>query len=182
MLSFRFDFDKTVQAACLLLRKHDGCMSYLRLLKLLYIVDRELLAETGRTLTGDRPVAMKNGPVLSTLYDIVKQQSSHSARWETFIVKAGFQIKRVGDPGLGKLSRGEASKLEEVTERYHSIDDWELAERTHAFPEWQQHFQEGTARSIPWDDVLIAQGKGDVLSTALKDEMARRVFDSVFGG
>ena len=45
MLTFRFQFDKTLQAACLLLRKHDGCMSYLRLLKLLYIADRELLTD-----------------------------------------------------------------------------------------------------------------------------------------
>lgn len=39
-------------------------MSYLRMLKLLYLADRESLKETGHTITGDRVVAMEHGPVL----------------------------------------------------------------------------------------------------------------------
>ena len=64
-MTFRFDFDKTLQAAGVLLSLDGDRMEQIRLLELLYIADRELLAETGRTITGDRAVAMRHGPVLS---------------------------------------------------------------------------------------------------------------------
>ena len=60
-MHFRFDFDKTLQAAGVLLDADDNHMEFMRLVKLLYIADRELLATTGRTLTGDRVVALKTG-------------------------------------------------------------------------------------------------------------------------
>ena len=75
-MNFDFDLAKTVQAAALLLREHHNRMEYIRLLKLLSIADREMLARRGRTLTGDRAVAMKRGPVLSTVYDLIKGNGS----------------------------------------------------------------------------------------------------------
>ena len=53
-MTFRFDYDKALQAAGVLLSLDGDRMERIRLLKLLYIADRELLAETGRTITGDR--------------------------------------------------------------------------------------------------------------------------------
>ena len=58
-LRFAFDFEKTLQASALVMRIHGGTIGMMRLLKILYIVDRELLAETGNTLTGDQAYAMK---------------------------------------------------------------------------------------------------------------------------
>jgi hypothetical protein len=46
-MEFKFDSLKTTQAAAILLSLTDGVMDRMRLLKLLYIVDRELLAERG---------------------------------------------------------------------------------------------------------------------------------------
>ena len=66
-MHFRFHFERALQASAYLLRLDRKKMSYLRLLKLLYIADREWLAETGESITGDRAYAMKQGPVLSTI-------------------------------------------------------------------------------------------------------------------
>lgn len=52
MIAFSFNFEKALQAAGVVLGEHHGRMKSIRLLKILYIADRELLAETGRTLTG----------------------------------------------------------------------------------------------------------------------------------
>ena len=51
-MNFRFDFHKTLQASGVLLSLDANRMAYIRLLKLLYIADREWLAEAGRTITG----------------------------------------------------------------------------------------------------------------------------------
>ena len=75
-MTFRFSFEKRLQAAGVLLGLDGDRMERIRLLKLLYIADRELLAETGRTITGDRVVAMDHGPVLSQVYDLIKGQAS----------------------------------------------------------------------------------------------------------
>ena len=45
-MEFRFNFSRTLQSAAILLKlQPNRRMSYLRLLKLLYIADREMLAE-----------------------------------------------------------------------------------------------------------------------------------------
>ena len=74
-MQLRFNFEKSLQAAGVLLQLEEGRMPYLRLLKLLYIADRELLAESAASLTGDRAYAMKHGPVLSHVYSLIKGES-----------------------------------------------------------------------------------------------------------
>src|SRR5271155_4089348 len=64
---------KTIQAIGVLLRA-DGVkrMNYMRLLKLLYMADRESLRETGRPITGGPVTAMERGPVLEEVYDLIR--------------------------------------------------------------------------------------------------------------
>ena len=140
-MNFRFDFHKTLQASGVLLSLDANRMAYVRLLKLLYIADREWLAEAGRTITGDEAVAMKNGPVLSRVYDLIKGVAPRTDDWGDFIRKADYSVELKKDPGRGKLSKGEIEKLTEVADRYRAMDDWELSEHTHEFPEWRNHYQ-----------------------------------------
>ena len=183
MLKFKFDFEKTLQASAVLLRSHGKQMSVLRLLKLLYIADREMLATAGHTLTGDRAVAMEHGPVLTQVYDLIKQQAKRAGEWDGVIHKVGYTLHLVGDPGTGRLSKGDAAKLQEVTDRYLAVDDWTLADKiTHEFPEWVGNYQEGTSKCIPWEDVLKAHGKEAWIADIENDLAAQRSFDALFGG
>jgi uncharacterized phage-associated protein len=180
-MNFRFDFQKTLQASGVLLSLDANRMAYVRLLKLLYIADREWLAEAGRTITGDQAVAMKNGPVLSRVYDIIKGVAPRADEWDDHIRKADYSIELRKDPGRGKLSKGEIEKLTEVSERYRAMDDWELSEHTHGFPESRNHFQPDASILIPWQEMLDAQGRVDVIEIAERDEAARQYLDSLFG-
>jgi uncharacterized phage-associated protein len=70
---FRFNIEKTIQAIAAFLYFHQSDeMSYLRMLKLLYLADRESLKETGRSIASDRVVAMEHGPVLSSVYELIE--------------------------------------------------------------------------------------------------------------
>ena len=120
-MNFRFRSLKTTQAAAVLLALDDDSMDRMRLLKLLYIVDRELLAESGRTLTGDRAVAMKNGPVLSRIYDLIKGTELSPADWGRYLRSAGYKVVLLEDPGQGEMTKREIAKLHDVTERYRSV-------------------------------------------------------------
>jgi uncharacterized phage-associated protein len=181
-MQFRFDFTKALQAAGVLLgAERARQMSYLRLFKLLYIADREMLAATGRPITGDHAVAMKHGPVLRTVYDLVKGQAAQAGAWDEYLHTDGYIVDLRADPGRGRLSKGEVAKLNELTARYRGMSDWELVEETHTFAEWRKGFREGAATPIPWADVLDAQGKANLASAVERDEEARRALGHVFG-
>ena len=66
----RFNEKKATQAAAHLLRLRGGRMSYMKLIKLLYLADREALLRWGRTISTDRYVSMDRGPVLSRVLDL----------------------------------------------------------------------------------------------------------------
>jgi uncharacterized phage-associated protein len=55
---FPFDERKAAQAAAYLLKKHDGRLNFMKLIKLLYLADRKSLLENGKPITGDRMLAM----------------------------------------------------------------------------------------------------------------------------
>ncbi len=180
-MTFRFNFEKTLQAAAVLLSLDDNRMDRIRLLKLLYIADRELLAEAGRPLTGAIPVAMKYGPVPSSVYDLIKGVAGRTVEWSRYIESTNYSVALREDPGRGKLSKREVEKLIEVTERYRSLDDFELSELTHTFDEWDKHYRADTSTPIPWEEVLQPQGKGELVEAIERDEAAGRYLDGLFG-
>jgi uncharacterized phage-associated protein len=167
VIQFRFNLDKTLAAAAVLLQEHHGRMEYFRLLKLLYIADRELLAETGQPLTGDDPYAMKRGPVLSRTYDLIKAKCGETIqrRWLEVVRTDGREVTLASHPGLGKLNRGEVRKLQDLCLRYRDSDGEDLSDLTHDFGEWQQAFGGKNPTSsypISWESVLTAQGLGEL--------------------
>jgi uncharacterized phage-associated protein len=180
-MTFRIDYDKALQAAGVLLSLDGDRMERIRLLKLLYLADRELLAETGRTITDDRAIAMKHGPVLSQVYDLIRGEASRAGEWGRFVHTVNHTIELRSDPGRGELSRGEIEKLTEVTDRYRDVDDWALSEATHGFEEWFKNYQDETLSSIPWREVLAAQGKVELVEIIERDEAERRYLDELFG-
>src|SRR6266478_7685187 len=89
MIRFQFNSTKTTQAAAYLLARHKGKLSKGILIKMLYLADRELLAKRGQPLTGDQPVSMENGPVLSKTYDLMKGAGLEvRSYWEQYISDA----------------------------------------------------------------------------------------------
>lgn len=169
-IRFAFDFRKALQAAAVLARREPSrTISRMRLLKLLYIADREALKEIGRPITGDRLAALENGPVLSGFYDIVKGESQRSAVFEEHFAGIGYQVKLAKSPGMGALNRWEIRKLTAVSDRYRDVDDWALSEETHQFPEWRKNQAGKSSRPIPVEDVLEAVGRASKADNVAKN-------------
>lgn len=144
---FSFDPVKTTQAAALLLKLHgQPAMSYLGLLKMLYISDRRSLAQNGYPITGDSFVSMKYGPVLSKIYDFVKPNGGFASSdyWADHIATVAHRRKpnkRVfvaltADPGDDDLSISDDEILAGVYKDFGDIDPFDVAEWTHSLPEW----------------------------------------------
>ena len=169
---------KIAQAAGVLLKAEPTKrMGRLRLLKLLYIADRESLVERARPITGDKPVAMDHGPVLSQTYNLIKGRDFASPEWDKYLRTEGRDVELIEDPGVGKLTRYEITKLQEVSARFTESDDWTVAEITHAFPEWAKNRPEaGSAKPIPLDDLLDATGHAQHKQSLLATERAEAAF------
>ncbi|HZL37663.1 MAG TPA: Panacea domain-containing protein [Tepidisphaeraceae bacterium] len=181
----KFDTTKVTQAAAFLLKRHNGFITRIRLLKLLYIADRELIRETHRPLTGDNPVAMDNGPVLTKTYDLLKGQTSGCEFWSRYIQQiAPYTHKLIEDPGIAKLSKIELAKLDEVIQRYWWIDDDELSNITHGFAEWKRNEPPRGGRNfIPTEHVLEALGFGQGDIEKFRHEArAEHELDSLLAG
>ena len=184
MITFTFGFAKTVQAAGVVLREHHGRMEYLRLLKILYIADRELLAETGRTLTGDRAVAMKNGPVLSEVYDLIKGQTARAGEWDASVRTEKYEVVLREPVSLGKLTKAEVNKLRELCDRYRDTNSYDLSELTHDFTEWSEVFDAKNPkppRPIAWESALTGQGRGGLIGEVEERLRGRELAAVAFG-
>ncbi len=156
-----FDALKAVQASAQLLKAHQGKMTRLRLLKLLYIADRESIAETLRPITGDKIVAMDHGPVLSTTYKLIRGEAGgENTIWDKYIAREGKRDHvLVADPGDGRLSEYEIAKLRVVSAVRHGMTDYAIADETHKFPEWIKNQPPvGSKEDVSLHDVLDALG------------------------
>ena len=186
-MNTRFDLKQTLQATARLVKlQPNSRLDYTRALKLLYVAERELLAETGSLLTADRPCAMENGPVLSRTYTLIKGQgpTEQQTTWNRYLQTDGYDLVLKDDPGHGELSRGIRRKLEEVTKRYEHLTGPQLNDATHAFPEWQGHYIPDSNSSFPfdWEEVMTYQGKtAEEIQIARKHEETRQTLEEIFG-
>ena len=181
---FKFNQLKAIQTVAFLLKQKHATKTdnYMRLLKLLYIADRESLQEMGRSITGDRFVALERGPTLSHLLDLAKQRAYDSSEWDKYIELNGYEITLVRDPGNDKLCRYEVDKLKDIWQRFQGFDEWAVAKETEKLPEWKKNKPEPDKRNhIALLDVLQALGRQDWFKAIVEDAQAEANFARRFG-
>lgn len=182
MIRFQFNSVKTTQAACYLLKRKGGSMSKGFLLKMLYLADRELLQKRGQPITGDQPVSMKNGPVLSKTYDLTKGGAvEHRAYWEQHITNApkGYTyVSLIKEPGTDYLSKTEIKILDEVFDKFHNLSWAQLVDYCHKLPEWKNPGDSST--SIDLKNLLAGLGKSEREITDIENQTAEsRILDII---
>ena len=155
-----FSERKTTEAAARLLHLRGGCMHYLKLLKLLYIADREALQRWGIPISHDNYVSMDHGPVLSQTYNLIRDGGSRIWAEHISAPFGDYEIRLIGDPPESqKLSPAEEQLLDEVFARFGHSNRWDLVDETHKFPEWRDPH----GSSLPIDIREILQALGESL-------------------
>lgn len=177
-----FDLEKAIQAVGVILREeHDHRMNYMKLLKLISIAERETLKETGAMITGDIIIAMEHGPLPSRIYDLIRGIPLGVSSWDKFIERHNFDVALVANPGVGKLSRFEISKLREVVSRYARYNERAMAHITHDFPEWiKNEPRKGSSAPIPTEDILDAVGRRADAKSIIREANEQRRIDVFF--
>ena len=166
-----FDFQKTLQASAYLLKKANAPMKYIKLLKLLYMADKEMLLQYGTVITCDQFCAMPHGPVLSKTYDLIKGVLlPESSAWNSYIKRtANYMVELIADPGIEDLSEADTDALDHVYEEFGNLDSNQIEQHTHEFPEWKNR-PGAQNSSIPFTpvDVLRENGKKQLIPVYLE--------------
>ena len=137
----KFNENKATALAVFLLQKANKTMSYMKLIKLMYLVDRASLCSIGQFVTNDDFYSMKNGPVLSNVDDLITEPMREKTVWGKYIsapVNYNVSLKNVKtDSILGLLSEFECEIATDVYNTYGKMDKWKLVDWTHKnLPEW----------------------------------------------
>lgn len=185
-MSFHFDTLKAVQATAILLKKASGqSHNYTAVIKMLYMADRESLAETESPITGDTPIALERGPILSCTLDLMKEllpeDEEQQALWSKYIRKNGYTIEMVLDPGDSELSDFEVQKLEQIFQDHGKKPFWQLCDETHSFQEWQETFSRAENSQIHLKTLLKALNMDDQYDELSTKQIEDAHFAKLFG-
>ena len=135
-MNFPFDNVKAVQAACQFIRRDGGRINVMKLVKLLYLLDRLSLERRDVPVIGGRYYSMRNGPVMSEVLDLInsgKLFGEKESIWEGFITdRENHEVGlRVGDIPTDELSEAELDLIEEIWTEHGGKNQWELSQWCH---------------------------------------------------
>ena len=169
----RFNEAKATQAAAVLLRlSADSKMNYMKLIKLLYLADREALLKWGRPITTDRYVSMDHGPVVSRIFGLIKEEPEPgiSFYWRDHInLCTPYQVQLCGDTPVDELSEAEEDLLRHIYSMHGGKSQWQLRDETHDLGEWVD--PEGSWLPIEYRDILKAGNKTEAEIAEIESEL-----------
>ena len=157
------NLEKLIQSCNYLLKKNDFTLNYTKLIKLLYLADKESLKGSLQTITGDTYVSMDNGPVLSSLYDLIRDKhvkKELQTLWNSHFLKNKYDLKTlvISQKPHDELSAYEMHILDSVYEQFKSYDVWDMVNYVHKnCPEWE--FPEGSSIPIHQKEILQSIGR-----------------------
>jgi uncharacterized phage-associated protein len=147
-------------------------MSYMKLLKLLYLTDRESLLRWGRPLSTDVHVSMDHGPVLSQTLDLIYEgpNGEQGVFWARYIsAPANYEVTLKEKAPNDELSRAEEKLIASIFEKFGQISRWQIRDYVHTLPEWIDPY--GSAIPIHYGSILRAGGKTDEEIEAVLGEL-----------
>ncbi len=160
---------KATQVAFLLLTLRGGTMSYLKLMKLMYLIDRSALIRWGRSVTFDSVVSMDNGLVLSETYSLIREdrRPNSATIWQNFISEPlNYEVSaKEQETDFDELSDAEENLIKEIFGKFGKMSRWELVDDVHhRLPEWID--PDGSSIPLTYRDILIKSGEKSQLDIA----------------
>ena len=145
-INFNFDYRKATQVLNHFALNEGGKINKLKALKLVYLADRYHLRKYGRLITNDIYFAMGYGPVASSVKDIAEEskflgevERDYARRY--LVAKEPLELKSVSPPDDDVFSDSDIEALGFAWEKFGCLEEFELAELTHHYPEWAKHKQ-----------------------------------------
>jgi uncharacterized phage-associated protein len=151
-IQFTFDHKKGTQVLNYFAIKEGGEINKMKALKLVYFADRYHLRKYGRLITNDEYLAMRWGPVPSSVKDIAESndflEDNTRAYSITYVEPSdNLILKSVGNLDEAVFSESDLEALDFSWNKFGGLSQFQLVELTHCYPEWKR-----------WKDILDSQG------------------------
>ncbi|MCX7045995.1 MAG: Panacea domain-containing protein [Candidatus Sumerlaeota bacterium] len=128
-------------------------MNIMKLVKLVYLLDRLSIQRRGIPVVGGTYFALPNGPITSELLDLInagRLEGEKDCRWAEFIRdRQNHEVALIGEGSSSHLSESELALIEQVYEAHGAKDQWQLRDWTH------QHCEEWTPLEQGRDTISI---------------------------
>jgi len=134
-MNFRFQISKATEASCEFLQRAGGQINIMKLVKLLYLLDRLSLDRRNIPVVGGDYLSMRNGPVTSEMLDLINSGrlfGDADTRWEQCVSdRRDHDLKLEKMPAREHLSVAEMKLLDEIWAQHGGKDQWQLVEWCH---------------------------------------------------
>lgn len=154
---------KILQMIAYLLKLNNNEMNMIKLMKELYLIDRESISERNCSVSGDTYYNMKHGPVLSGTYNNLNELDRKVNSWDAYLKTSPCEyypnIILTEYPGDDWLSQKDKEYITRISEKYFDTDRWILVEYTHTLDEWQNPGK--GCDKIKFQSIMKALGKND---------------------
>jgi len=143
-MTLTFSYRKTTQALNYLARQAGGRINKMEALKLVYFADRYHLRKFGRPITNDEYFAMNFGPVASATKDLAEGsdfrpdvEKQYASQYLDAVSR--FEYSSLAPVEEKVFSQTDLESLAFTWREFGGSDQFQLAELTHAYPEWKRH-------------------------------------------
>ena len=172
-ISFLYDRDKATEAILWLLHKHGGTLSKLKLVKLLFWVDKEHLIRYGRPIVGGQYYAMPHGPASSELLNHINE-AAHKG-FCPFILENNLVLSQTS-ADKDELSESDIEVLNAINQRYGSFSWWTLRNLSHLLAEyinsWRRKPEGSRRHPIAYEALFRNKKDNDMLDIIRDDQKA----------
>ena len=154
-------------------------MSVMKLIKLLYLSERECIGKHGETICDDKLFSLPRGPVLSHTYDLLAGKTNPTQKdwleWIDHTDSRDIKLKKnqtIDEDTVERLSRLDHRVMQDIWNRFGSMTAEQLSDYTHnpeKIPEWQD--PHGSSIPIEYEDVFKAYGYDDEEAKDCSDEI-----------
>jgi uncharacterized phage-associated protein len=166
-----FDKTKSVNAILYIVEKVTRS-DFHKIFKILYFSDREHLIRYGRTITGDKYIAMTDGPVPSNIYDIFKSirgdgYFKDNGEFSQYFSVTGWDIiKSQQKADITELSKTDLHLIDECIAKYGDLSWDELREKSHDYA-WRSTT---INRPMNFESIILEAGGDDEYIAYLSEQ------------
>ena len=169
----RFNFNqKKALATTLYVASKLSWANFHKVLKIIYFADLKHIHQYGRPITGDRYIAMENGPVASWILDLLHHKVGHEYR-AYFRIIAHFIFPRVPNNILDHFSKSELECLDESIKENKPLSFTALKEKSHDAA-WTKTKRDS---EINVDDLIEVSGASEKMRDYIEEQQANETFE-----
>lgn len=155
------------------MQREGGTINIMKVVKLVYLLDRLSLERRGIPVVGGTYFSLPNGPITSELLDLINSGSlwgESDCHWNDFVSdRQNHEIALNGTAPAEHVSPAEMDLIDEIYQVHGGKDQWQLRDWCHERCEEWTPMEKGRDR-IPLEKLARALGKTEEQVKRLTEE------------